>query len=137
MNNTMNARFETGELGGVRFVNISPEASNARTVSLQLLDRESRDLAQRAAVMAYLSSDPNGDVLEAASSTLSITGTGDGVVVPLSANNTLGNTALMLVSEADGDINVTITQTSGADTIYLVVILPNGELAVSPAIVFV
>jgi len=40
-----------------------------------------------------------------------------------------------VISEADGDIDVDITD-SGTPTMYLVLVLPNGKLAVSDAITF-
>lgn len=136
MQNSFNDRYTNAELGGVRVAAVSLETANARTVSLQLLDRENRDLAMRAGVWGYLSSDPAGDVLEPHSATLTLAGGTDGIVVTNAAANTAGHSAFWAVSEADGDIDITITQTSGADTFYLVIVLPNGELFVSPAIVF-
>jgi len=136
MQSSINDRFASADLGGVRVAAVSAEAANARTVSLQLLDRENRDLAMRAGVWGYLSSDPNGDVLEPHSATLTIAGGTDGIVVPNAAANAAGHSAFWAISEADGDIDLTITQTSGADTFYVVIVLPNGELFVSPAIAF-
>ena len=42
----------------------------------------------------------------------------------------------LLVIEADGDIDITIGDASGAATYYLVLVMPSGELVVSDAITF-
>ncbi len=47
----------------------------------------------------------------------------------------MANKTAQLVSEADGDIDVTITE-SGAATWYLILIMPDGRLAASDAITF-
>lgn len=47
-----------------------------------------------------------------------------------------GAKAWLLTSEADGDIDITFTHTGGAKTLYLVLVLPDGSLSVSPAITF-
>lgn len=136
MESSINERFAGLRLGGVRQVSISAEASNARTISLQLLDRNGNEMSQRAALEGYLSSDANGDSVEAASSTLTTTSGTDGQTIARSAGNSLGNTTFMCVSEVDGDLDITITQTSGADTFYLNLILPDGSLWTSTAITF-
>lgn len=41
-----------------------------------------------------------------------------------------------LVSESDGDIDVSITHAAGAKTVYLVLVMPNGRLVASSAITF-
>jgi hypothetical protein len=136
MQGSMNDRYTNSELGGVRVAGISVEASNARVVSLQLLDRENRDLAIRSGVWGYLATDANGDVMEPHSATLTIAASTDGIVVPNAAANVAGHSMFFAVSEADGDLDISITQTSGADTFYLVIVLPNGELFVTSAITF-
>lgn len=109
---------------------IGSEAANVINVGLQLNDAAGTALATRATVLAYLSDDANGD---------SIAGTApdggwaigtDGLLIPVVANK-----AAVLVSEADGDIDVNITE-SGTDTWYLIVVLPNGKLVASAAITF-
>ena len=135
MPNSMNRRFAARDVGGATFT-LDSEASNEITVAVQLIDVEGRELQKRACVMAYLSSDVNGDALEAVSATLTLAAGTDGIVALTSAANVTGHSLMMLVSESDGDIDVSITQTSGADTFYLVLIMPNGDLVVSQAITF-
>lgn len=120
---------QAGAPAGVTFV-IGAENTNAINVGLQLNDMLGTALAVRGSVVAYLSDDANGD---------SIAGTApdggwaigtDGLLIPMVANK-----AATLVSEADGDIDITITE-SAAATWYLVVVLPDGRLVVSEAITF-
>jgi flagellar biosynthesis regulator FlbT len=64
---------------------------------------------------------PNGGVLSGA----------HGVVIPL-----LADTAFLLKSDATGKVDVQITDTT-ARTLYVVIVLPNGSLVVSPPVTFV
>jgi len=109
---------------------VGAEATNAINVAIQLKDFNAADLAERAAVMAYLSDDANGDsVIATAHSSGGAIGT-DGLAIPLVANK-----CWLLTSESDGDIDITFTE-AGAKTSYLVIVLPNGTLSVSGAITF-
>lgn len=107
---------------------IGVEGSNAITVAIQLL-RGLSDIAERAAVVVYQSSDAAGDVPVAAQTSLAV-GTDGSLLGTL-----IAATSLLLLSEADGDIDVVITDT-GAVTRYLNVILPSGKKVTSSAIVF-
>ncbi len=110
---------------------IGAEGSNAITVSIQLTNARGKDLSIRNAVHAYLSSDANGDSLEPVSATLSVAGGTDGVLIELSTDN-----CFLLVSEADGDIDVVITETVGVNTFYLNLVMPDGRIVTSGAITF-
>jgi len=131
MPNELNGRFAEEALGGVRMAEITAEDSNARTAKLQLLKRNGQEMERKSAVMAYLASDEDGNVIESSSGTLSVAAGTDGLLIELATDN-----CFMLVSEDDGDMDVTITQTSGADTHYLCVVLPDGQVFVSEAITF-
>lgn len=109
---------------------IGTEAANAINVALQLNDAAGVALATRAAVLAYLSDDANGDSIAGTAPDGNVAIGTDGVLIPVVADK-----AFWLVSEADGDIDLDIGE-SGADTWYLVVVLPNGKLVVSSAITF-
>jgi hypothetical protein len=105
-------------------------AGDAITVAIQLLDGAGDALTQQAAVMFYLSDDSGGDGAVAATQELA-SGT-DGDYIELVADS-VG----VLVSEADGTIDLTITgHDTDAETYYIVLIMPSGELVVSDAIVF-
>lgn len=115
-------------LGAPAFV-VGAEAGNVINVGIQLKTIAGADLAERASLLAYLSDDANGDsVAGTAPDTVAIGA--DGVAIPLVAGK-----AWLLTSEADGDIDINFTE-DGADTWYLVVVLPSGRRAISGAITF-
>lgn len=111
------------------FVIGAESGGNVINVAIQLLDADGNDLATRAAVFFYLSDDADGDTVVAATTSLAI-GT-DGVAIEY-----VSNSAGLLISEADGDIDLNIGDASGAATYYLVLVLPNGLLKVSDVIEF-
>lgn len=109
---------------------IGAEAANAINVAIQLKDRENgNELAERVALHWYLSADANGDAIASAPSGGIAIGT-DGLLLEWT-NNVSG----LVVSEADGDIDVTITDT-GTPTMYLILVAPDGKLLPSGAITF-
>lgn len=109
---------------------IGSEATNVINVALQLNDAGGTALATRAAVFAYLSDDANGDSIASSAPSGGVAIGTDGLAIPVVTNK-----AWVLVSEADGDIDIDITET-GAATWYLIVVLPNGKLVASDAITF-
>jgi len=115
-------------LGAPAFV-IGVEAGNVINVGIQLKDSAGADLAVRAGVIAYFSDDANGDSVAGTAPTTVAIGT-DGVAIPLVAGK-----AFQLVSEADGDIDIDITE-AGIDTWYLILVMPDGRLVASNAITF-
>lgn len=109
---------------------IGNEAAHVRRVSIQLKDDAGADLAQRGSVLAYLAGDAAGDTIAAAAPSGGVAIGVDGLAIPLVAGK-----VLQLVSEADGDIDLDITEAT-AKSFYLVLVLPNGSLVVSNAIAF-
>ena len=111
-------------------ITVGAEAGNVINVAVQLQDMNGNALANRASVLAYLSDDANGDsVAGTAPDTVAI-GT-DVLAIPLVAGK-----CFLLTSEADGDIDINVTE-DGADTWYLVLVLPHGPIVVSDAITFI
>jgi len=121
--------YHTGTAVHVDFV-VGAEGTNTVLVSMQLKDGDDTDLAVRGSVFAYLSDDANGDSIVATAPSGGWAITVDGVLIPIIAGK-----FAELISESDGDIAVTITET-GTKTCYLVVVLNNGKIMVSGAIVF-
>lgn len=116
-------------VGGVGEVSFVVGASDTGTVAIQLGDHNGDDLAEAAVVMAYLADTADG--LTPASADPD-----GGVAIGTDGALMVGSVPVMwLISEADGDIDLVLTE-SGAATWYLVLVLPNGTLAVSGAIVF-
>lgn len=111
-------------------ITVGDEAADVINVAIQLQDMNGNALSNRGSVLAYISDDANGDsVAGTAPDTVAIGS--DGLAIPLVAGK-----CFLLTSEADGDIDIDITE-NGADTWYLVLVLPHGELVVSSAITFV
>lgn len=108
---------------------VGAEASNAINVAIQMRDGNGKDLTTRAAVPWYLSSDANGDAVASATSGGIAIGT-DGLLLEWTSN-----ISGLVISESDGDIDVTLTESS-TGTWYLVLVMPNGSLSVSGAITF-
>lgn len=127
---TTRANLGVAEKFGAPAFVIGAEAGNAISVAIQLKDAAGADLAVRGSVFAYLSDDANGDALAAAAPSGGVAIGVDGLAIPLVAGKTW-----LLTSEADGDIDLTITE-AGAKTCYLVLVMPDGRLAVSGAITF-
>lgn len=126
---TARSNLGVAEKMGTPTIVVGTQAGDAINVTVQLKDSDG-DLGVRGSLFAYLSDDANGD---------SIAGTApdggwaigtDGLLIP----DVTGKSA-RLVSEADGDIDITITE-AGADTWYLILVMPDGRLVASDAITF-
>jgi len=110
-------------------ITVGSEAADSIAVTIQLEDAAGEDLAASAALFAYISDNADGStVASTAPDTIAI-GT-DGLLIEL-----VSKKAFMLVSEADGDIDLAIGE-NGADTWYLALVMPNGSLVISDAITF-
>lgn len=110
---------------------VGAEASNVINVAVQLVDRlNGNEVGERVAVPFYISDDANGDSIATAAASGGIAIGTDGLMVEWTTDK-----AGLLVSESDGDIDIDITET-GADTWYLVLVMPDGKLQVSGAITF-
>jgi hypothetical protein len=129
----MPARFETFEHLRVdaKVVAISAEVANARTVSVQFLDRGSRDeMGERVSVAYYLADDVAGDTPATVAPSGGLAAGTDGAVIEWTAN--LSGVA---TSEVDGDLDITITEV-GVKSYYLILVLPDGKLFSSGQIAF-
>ena len=108
---------------------IGTENTNAINVSLQL-QSGGQDLYAMAAVNAYLSDNSDGSTLAASAPSGGWAIGTSGLLIPVVTNK-----AAMFISESNGVVDVTITE-STAKTFYMVVILPDGTINVSDAITF-
>lgn len=120
--------FSSSPCDGATFV-IGTEAANVITVAVQLKSGVD-DLAERAFVKAYFSTDAAGDTVKSNDAAMTTAGGTDGQLIELVADRLYA-----LVSEVDGDIDVAITKTD-AGTIYLNIVLPSGKIVTSAAITF-
>ena len=124
--------ISTNDPVGDASFSIAAEANDVIVVSVQLKTEAGVDIAHRACVRGYLSGDANGDSLTGATISGDVTAGTDGLVL-----NSGGDSKKIfdLVSEADGDIDLSITHT-GNDNMYLVLVMPNGKLVASGVIDF-
>jgi hypothetical protein len=110
---------------------INAENTDTITVNVQARNANREDCAQAVAGRLYLADDSVGldQVGTAASGGIAV-GT-DGAFQSLVTGK-----AGFFTTEADGDLDVAISH-SGAKTLYLVMVNPDGSLSVSTAITFV
>ncbi len=109
---------------------IGADAGTTINVVIQLRYDKSQADSVRRSVFAYLSDDANGDAIVATAPSGGWAIGTDGLLIPVVTGK-----AAHLVSESDGDIDVTITE-AGAKTCYLILVMPNGRLVTSGAITF-
>ena len=103
---------------------VGAEVDNVRNIGVQVKDANGVNLTEPVALTAYLSDDADGSsVTSSAPDTVAI-GT-DGLAIPLVADK-----VFQLVTEDDGHLDLDITE-DGSATWYLVIVLPNGKLAIS------
>jgi len=123
---------KAGKIGGVSYT-IGAEDTNAITVNVQLqkADSAASDIDFSACVLMFLSDDSGGVGVSGTAPDTSVAAGTDGALI-------VEHTADLVwtaQSESDGDIDIVITET-GADTWYLVTVLPDGSQVVSDAITF-
>lgn len=121
---------ERSRVSGVTFV-VGAEAAEVINVAAQALGEaagaQGVNLAERVALDAYWSDDAGGDSLAAAHSAGTAIGTAGTLI------ETIAERAFKLITDATGAINIDANHV-GAKTAYLVLVLPDGALAVSPAV---
>lgn len=98
-------------------------------ITIQLTDFAGNALTEAASVMAYVSTDAAG-LTHGDFDSMDITSAGAGDCLEVVAD-----TYWQLISEEDGTIAVT-PDGSGADTMYLNLIMPNGRIVHSDVITF-
>ena len=109
---------------------VGTEAANVINVAVQLKSHDGSDIAYRAGMPIYLSSDANGDTIEGSGPDSWAIGT-DGILLPDGGDSLISG---VVISESDGDIDINMTH-AGADTFYLNVVV-DGVVYTSGAITF-
>ena len=125
--------FNDDMVASVAF-SVASEGGEAIIVSCQFNDAAGTAMTSARCLFGYLSADSAGQTA-ASSSGLTITSGTDGLTQVLVDSNTIN--MVMLTSEADGDVDVVITDAStGTLTNYLNVVTPDGKIHTSGAITF-
>lgn len=125
----INELFDSMLIGNATFT-VGSEDTDVIRVTVQLKDRAGTNLAIAAGVQAYLSDNSDGStVVATAPSGGWVIGT-TGILIP-----TVANKAATFICSSSGVFNVDITEAAGK-TVYMVVILPLGNLKISSAITF-
>lgn len=109
-------------------ITVGAENTNVRAITIQLKDANGKDIAYRQAIRAYVFADANGDAFVGTGGSTGIAIGTDGALLALVAKK-----AFILVSEADGDIDLTWTDT-GTEAAYLALEMPSGRLIFSSAL---
>lgn len=107
---------------------VGAENTNVRAITIQLKDGQGKDMARRTPVQIAVLADGNGDAFVATGGSTGVAIGTDGALLPIVAKK-----LFMAISEADGDIDLTWTDT-GTEVAYLAVILPNGKMVISAAL---
>lgn len=126
------APFQYAAFSNVTFSIGAETGGNTRIVSLQFKDGNNRDVAERVQGRFYFSDDANGDTYIATAPSGAVTAGTDGHIQDVSG---AAKKMFSFVSEADGDLDVSIIE-AGAKTLYMNVMMPDGSIKTSAAIVF-
>ena len=118
--------------GGVADVDftVGADAGGTVTINMQFNDATGTACTARQTIYFYLSDDANGDSLAGTAPDGGIAGGTDGFIDVITTGKSFYGS-----SEVDGDLDIVITE-SGADTWYLVAVLPSGGHVVSDVITF-
>jgi hypothetical protein len=121
--------FYSNLVGGAKFT-VNAKVSTTITVNVQLTKSNLDNLAARGNVQYYLASTPDGGTYAPTGANGGVAGGANGSLIQDIAGRN-GN----FTSNATGQADVAITD-SGNPLFYLVIVLPDGSIAVSPAIQF-
>lgn len=108
-------------------ITVGNESTNVRAITVQLTDANGADIASRQAVQIAVLLDANGDAFVTTGGSTGIAIGTDGTLATVIAKK-----LFLAISEADGDIDLTWTDT-GTEAAYLAVILPSGKMVISAA----
>lgn len=111
---------------------IGAEAADVINVAGQLTDAMGKNVSGSRGLQIYLSANDDGSTLEGTSATLSLAIGTDGLLM-----EEITDGKFTLVTESTGAFDIDVTETVGANTFYLVLIMPTtGALVISSAITF-
>lgn len=120
--------FENAGAVGGASITVGAESANVRAITIQLQKADGTDIAERQSVRIAVLADANGDAFVTTGGSTGIAIGTDGALLPIVAKK-----LFQAISEADGDIDLTWTDT-GTEVAYLAVILPTGKMVISSAL---
>ena len=109
-------------------ITVGAEVSNARAITIQLKDSRGKDITYSQVIQAFVFADADAAAFVTTGGSTGIEIGTDGALLALVAKK-----AFILVSEADGDIDLTWTDT-GTEAAYLGLLMPSGRLVMSSAL---
>lgn len=109
-------------------ITVGAESTNVRAITIQLKDQFGNDIESKQVVQAFVFADASGNAFASTGGSTGIAIGTDGALLALVAKK-----AFILISEDDGDIDLTWTDT-GTEAAYLGLLLPNGRLVMSAAL---
>lgn len=110
-------------------ITVGDETTNVRPITIQLLDALGNDLDESAVVEAFVFADAGGLALAGTGGSTGIAAGTDGAIL----QTVIAKKRFTLSSEADGDIDLTWTDT-GTEEVFLGLRLPNGRMIISESI---
>ncbi len=109
-------------------ITVGAEASNVRAITIQLKDANGNDINYVETVQVAVFANAALTAFASTGGSIGIAIGTDGALLPIVAKK-----LFLLTSEADGDIDLTWTDT-GTEAAYLALYLPNGRVIVSDAL---
>lgn len=109
-------------------ITVGSEITDVRAITIQFHDGAGANLNYRLCVPILVLADANGDAFVTTGGSTGIAVGTDGALLTLIAKK-----AFLAISEADGDLDLTWTDT-GTETAFLAILLPSGKLLISSAL---
>lgn len=107
---------------------VGAEAADVRAITIQFKHGAGHDLNYRICVPIVVLADANGDAFVGTGGSTGIASGTDGALIALVAKK-----VFLAISEADGDLDLTWTDT-GTEAAYLGLVMPDGRLIISSAL---
>ena len=109
-------------------ITVGAEAADVRAITIQFSDGAGNDLNYRITVPVVVLADANGDAFVVTGGSTGIAVGADGALIALVAKK-----VFLAISEADGDLDLTWTDT-GTEVAFLGLVMPTGRLIISSAL---
>ncbi len=111
---------------------VGTKSGNTINVAVQLQDARGQSISQIAKAKVYLSDNADGSTLTATATTSALAVATNGVLLDIPVTGKVCE----VISNALGQFDLNLIQTSGGTNYYLVVVMPDGSISVSPVVGF-